>query len=236
MNAGWIVALLSGAGLAGAASVHCLAMCGPLAAAAQARAGKGASARYLIGRLVSYGTLGALAGSLGQGLLAMPWARWVEALLAWLLAALLLRTASGFLGLSRARGDLLRLGRAPRVSWTSRLLSSAAHDPLLLGAATALLPCGALFGALVASAALGRGELGALAMACFALATSPVLLGAAQLGRLAQLGPRGKRALGLMLVAGALLTAWRPVPSLRAQATPSCHAQPATAALGTEAP
>jgi sulfite exporter TauE/SafE len=224
MNAGWVVALLSGAGLAGAASLHCLAMCGPLAAAAQARGGRGASARYLFGRLASYITLGGLAGSVGQGLLATPFTRWIEALLAWLLAAMLLHAAASFFGFTRARSDLLRLGRGPRMTWAGRLLSRAAHDPLLLGTATALLPCGALFGALVASAALGSGLLGALAMACFALLTSPALLGAAQLGRLAKLGPRGKRVFGAMLVLGALITAWRPVPGLWTEAAPSCHA------------
>jgi sulfite exporter TauE/SafE len=224
MNAAWILALLSGAGLAGAASMHCLAMCGPLAAANQARGGRNASVRYLFGRLVSYSALGMLAGSVGQGLLATRWARWIEALLAWLLAVLLLHAAAGFFGLTRASSPLLRLGRKPRVRWSSRLLASAAGEPLLLGAASALLPCGALFSALVASAALGSGPLGALAMAGFALLTSPALLGAAQLGRLAQLGARGKQALGLMLVCGALITAWRPLPSLRAEAVPACHA------------
>jgi uncharacterized protein len=231
MNAVWIVAVLTGAGLAAAASMHCLAMCGPLTAAAQARGGSRAGVRYLLGRLGSYVTLGALAGSVGQGLLATRWARWVEALLAWSLALILLYAAGGFFGLARAP-KLLQLGRAPRVSLASRLLAAAAHDPLLLGAASALLPCAALFGALVASAAFGRGELGALSMAGFALLTSPALLGAAQLGRLAQLGPRGKRALGGMLVLGALVTAWRPVPGLSAQGAPSCPlhaAQPGAA-------
>jgi sulfite exporter TauE/SafE len=231
MNAAWSVAMLTGAGLAAAASMHCLAMCGPLTAAAQARGGARAGARYLLGRLVSYVTLGALAGSFGQSLLATPWARWAEALLAWSLAALLLYTAAGFFGLA-SRPKLLQLGRAPRTSLASRLLAAAAHDPLLLGAASALLPCAALYGALVASAALGRGALGALAMAGFALLTSPALLGAAQLGRLAQLGPRGKRAVGSLLVAGALLTAWRPVPGLSQGGTPSCHAHAASPATG----
>lgn len=227
MNAGWIVAALSGAGLAGAASLHCLAMCGPLAAAAQARGGRSASVRYLLGRLVSYGTLGALAGSVGQGLLATRWARWAEALLAWLLALMLSYAALGFLRAAPRAAALVQLGRAPRTRWTSKLLAAAAHDALLLGAATALLPCGALLGALIASAALGSGALGALAMACFALATSPALLGAAQLGRLARLGTPGRRALGLVLIAGALVTAWRPVPGLGAKAAPSCHARAA---------
>ena len=228
----WVVAALSGAGLAGAASVHCLTMCGPLAAACQARGGKEASLHYFLGRFVSYVLLGCLAGSVGQGLLATRWSRWLEALLAWTLAAVLLHAALSSFGLFQAP-KLLRLGLGPRSNWVGRMLSRVAHDPLLLGAATALLPCSALLGALLASAALGSGAEGALSMACFALLTTPALLGAAQLGRVARLGTTGKRAFGGVLIAGALITALRPLPALRAEAEPSCPLHPSPP---TEAP
>jgi sulfite exporter TauE/SafE len=202
-------------------------MCGPLAAASQARSGSAASARYLLGRLVSYGVLGLLAGSVGQGILHTAWARWAEAALAWVLALLLLYTAFGLFGFA-APVRLARIGKRPRRNWTGRLLARVAHDPLLLGAASALLPCAALFSAVVASAALGQGAGGAVLMLSFALVTSPALLGGAQLGRLAQLGRPGRRALGLVLVAGALITALRPM-SLHAESPASCPLHPAHA-------
>jgi sulfite exporter TauE/SafE len=221
MGSPWLVAALAGAGLAIVSGVHCLTMCGPLAAASQARAGSAASARYLLGRLVSYGVLGLLAGSIGQGLLSTSWARWAEALLAWSLTLVLLHSALGFFGFTTAP-SLLRIGRKPRTNLAGKLLARVAHEPLLLGAATALLPCTALFSAVVASAALGQGPQGAVLMMSFALVTSPALLGGAQLGRLAQLGQSGRRALGLVLVAGALVTALRPLSSLRAESPASC--------------
>lgn len=227
MSSPWLLAAFGGAGLALVSGVHCLTMCGPLAAASQARGASGASTRYLLGRLVSYSVLGLLAGSVGQGVLGTPWARWAEALLAWALTLLLLRTALGLFGVAQAPA-LLRIGTKPRRSWTGRLLAQVAHDPLLLGAATALLPCTALFSALLAGAALGDGMQAALFMGSFALVTSPALLGGAQLGRLAQLGRRSRHVLALVLVAGALITALRPLSSLRAESPTSCplHAVP----------
>jgi sulfite exporter TauE/SafE len=221
MTSPWLVAALAGSGLALVSGVHCLTMCGPLAAASQARAGTGASTRYLLGRFASYGVLGLLAGSLGQSALSTPWARWGEATLAWTLSLLLLHRALSFFG-PASQPTLLRLGKKPRTTVAGRLLVHVAHDPLLLGAASALLPCAALFSAVVASAAVGNGGRGAVLMLSFAAVTSPVLLGGAQLGRLAQFGAGGRTALGLLLVAGALVTALRPLSTLHAEAQPTC--------------
>ena len=221
MTPPWLVATLAGAGLALVSSVHCLTMCGPLTAASQARAGSGAGPRYLLGRLASYSVVGLLSGSVGQAVLSTRWARWGEAVLAWTLSLLLLRSAFGFFGWLH-RTDLLSIGRGPRRTWAGRLLARVATDPLLLGAATALLPCAALFAAIVASAALGSGAQGALFMMSFAIVTSPALLGGAQLGRLAQRGERARRVLGVVLVAGALITALRPLSTLHAESQPSC--------------
>ena len=100
------------------------------------------------------------------------------------------------------------------------MLARVVDEPLLLGAATALLPCAALYGALIASAALGTGALGALFMLSFGLVTTPVILGAAQLARLASLGVAGRRALGALLLAAALITALRPLSLLQAADQP----------------
>lgn len=230
MMSSWSVAALSGAGLAGAASVHCLTMCGPLSAATRAQGGRSASFPYLAGRLGAYAVLGMLAGSVGQGLLALtPWARAVEAALAWGLSLVLLHAALSAFGLLKP-SQLVRLGTKPRRSLVSLVLARVAHEPLLLGVATSLLPCAALYGALLASAALGDGGKGALLMLTFALLTSPALFFAAELAGLTRLGLLGRRAFGALLVVGAVLTALRPLPSLRApDAAPACplhaHAQ-----------
>lgn len=215
------MAALGGAGLAVVSSVHCLAMCGPLAAASHARSGAGATTRYCVGRFASYAVLGSLAGGVGNALLSTSWARWVETALAWALSLALLVTALGLFGWRRPR-ELVTLGRGPRRRRLSALLVHVADDPLLLGAVTALLPCGALYSALLGSAAFGQAGAASLFMASFALATTPAVLGGAQLGRLAKLGDRGRRALGAVLVAGALLTALRPLSVLSAAPAPSC--------------
>lgn len=230
MMSPWIVAALGGGGLAVVNALHCLTMCGPLAAASHARSGAGAQQRYLGGRAVSYTLLGSFAGSVGQVLAMSSWARWLESALAWLLAALLCYSALGLLGVTR-RAQLVKLGRGPRRGSLGRLLAHVAHDPLLLGAASALLPCAALYAAILGSAALGNAAHGALFMFAFALATSPAVLGGAQLSRLSQLGVNGRRALGAIVLVGAVLTALRPIPMLRAQAAGSCplHATAAEA-------
>jgi sulfite exporter TauE/SafE len=221
MMSPWLVAALGGAGLAAVNGVHCLTMCGPLAAASQAQHGSGAQLRYLGGRTVSYTLLGSLAGSVGQTLAQSSWARWLESGLAWLLAGVLCYTALGLFGVTR-RVPLLRLGRAPRRGSLGQVLAHVAHDPLLLGAATALLPCAALYAAILGSAALGDAAYGALFMLSFALTTSPVIAGGAQLARLARLGVAGRRTLGAIVLVGAALTALRPIPLLRAEAAGSC--------------
>jgi uncharacterized protein len=216
------IAMATGAGLGLVASAHCVLMCGPLAMMSHARGGNAGSARYLAGRLVSYTLLGALAGSAGKVATALPFAAWVEAFLSWSLALVLLLSAFRLVR-ERVRPQLVALGKKPRTSWVGRSLARVAHDPLLLGAATALLPCGALFGGLAASAALGSAGAGALSMALFATVSGLSLVGVGQLARVVSLGPRGRRGLFVLLVAGAAIMVVRPLAGLRADSkAPAC--------------
>ncbi len=215
------VAALTGSSLAVVSSAHCAVMCGPLAAATRLRNGAGASLSYFGGRLVTYTVLGAFAGGAGRALVLSPWARWAEALLSWGLALMLLVTAYTLLR-PAAASTLLRVGLRPRTNRVGRLLARVADDPLLLGAATALLPCAVLFAALLAAAALGTAAGGAVAMSSFAVVTGLVVLGVSQLGALQTRSPRLKKLLGTGLLIGAAITLYRPIPLLRSDA-PSCH-------------
>lgn len=223
MTGPWITAILAGGSLALLSGLHCLLMCGPLAVAAQGT-GKSSAYRYLLGRLTSYTVLGGIFGSIGESLLSTRFARHIEAALALMLALVLLHSALRFLGFLKPV-SVIKLGRGPRTQRIGRILAHVAHDPLLLGVATALLPCGALYAALLASTALGSASSAALAMATFALVTSPALLGAAQLHRLTQLGARGRRALGVVLLVGFGVMLLRPVAALSSNddAVPACH-------------
>jgi len=226
MDSSLLIALISGSSLALVSSAHCVVMCGPLALSSRVRGGAGATISYFGGRIVSYTVAGAIAGSVGHALLLSPWARWAEAVLSWLLAATLL-----FAGLSALRTGraprLVALGKGPRVSLLGRVLARLADDPLLLGAATALLPCSALFSALAAAAALGSARDGALAMLAFSALTGAAIVGVAQLGGLRTRGPVFQRALGAALLVGAVVMGMRPIPMLRAgEGVPACHGGP----------
>ncbi len=192
-----------GASLLG--SVHCAAMCGPLAAAAEGRAS------YHAGRLALYLLAGALAGALGGALdaaaLHAGWPRLAAQVAGGLLvlfgtvsllrqAGLRLPRVGDRLGLNR--DGLLRLGAVPP-AWRG----------LALGAASALLPCGWLYAYLAAAAGSGSAERGVLTMGVFWVGTVPAVLAAAAiLQRLT--GPLRRRlpafgALALILIG--LLTA-----------------------------
>jgi sulfite exporter TauE/SafE len=183
MIGAWLVPIVS-AGLFG--SLHCVGMCGGLIAvasdgAAGMRQRAAVQAAYQAGRLLSYGLLGALAGSLGRALdlagqaagLAETAAVAAGATMAlWGLAAML--EASGM----RLRLPRIRLLPSAAVSWLGR---ARRHPPVaraaLLGTASALLPCGFLYAFALAAAATSSAAGGALVMAALWLGNLPALLG-----------------------------------------------------------
>jgi sulfite exporter TauE/SafE len=147
-----------------ATSLHCAAMCGPLAVAA------GGRARYFVGRLVSYAAAGALFGALGEhALCRLPIGTVQVAALAVVAAA--------------ALGRAFRLVRPARVRISTRrprrllarLWAHLPRDAFALGLATGLLPCGLLVPAWALAATAGDAGAGALTMAAFALASTPGL-------------------------------------------------------------
>jgi sulfite exporter TauE/SafE len=218
-----LVALAGGAGLAVGFGAHCALMCGPVAVVG-ARRGLGSLLSYSLGRVVSYGLMGSLAGSVGRVLFASPWARGVGLVASLVLVVALGSTALRLIARER-RPALVRLGRSPRVSRLGRALAALADEPLLLGAATAVLPCGALYAALGAAAALGSATQGALLMGSFAALTGLLLAGAGRLHGAFALTPGRRRVVGLLLLVGAACAAWRPVSLLFSSGAPACHAQ-----------
>jgi sulfite exporter TauE/SafE len=186
--------LLTGLFIAGAAgsAMHCVPMCGGfvlgqaadrMAAVPAAklcewrRLRAGLLPPYHLGRLTTYAMLGALAASSASVLGRAAW-------LSGLSAALLLLAAGLFLTHAAARVFHLGLGvAAPSPAWsrvigrmTRRLNRTTALGGYLLGVALGLLPCGFLYGALVAAAATGDATMGAAAMLAFGLGTVPSLV------------------------------------------------------------
>jgi sulfite exporter TauE/SafE len=204
-------------------SGHCALMCGPLACA-----GLGADPRHRAraawcwqsGRAAAYAGVGAALGGAGHAaawLLAGPIAR----ALPWLMAAGLAVSA---LELGRRVPPLPGLGRIPRALARAGQRLSPGTRAALRGAATPFLPCGLLYGALLAALATGRATVGALVMIAFAAGAVPALafvqINVARL----QSHPRVLRVArrAIPLLAAAVLV-WRALGSTGGAAAPHCH-------------
>lgn len=199
-------------------SVHCVGMCGGFvvvyASAARSSADAWlAHAAYNGGRLVAYLVLGTAAGALGQavdlsgdlaglqdlaalvaGILILAWAGFALAQAhgaSW-------ASAGSSLGGERWLGRILPwfIGRAPWIRG------------LGLGLASALLPCGWLYGFAVTAAGTGDPAAGGLVMGVFWLGTVPAMVLSGTLVRSAGrvLGPKLGYLMPLLLIGVGLFT------------------------------
>jgi sulfite exporter TauE/SafE len=181
--------------------------------------------RYQVGRLCGYAFAGSIAGQIGAvaSIDAIP-PLLFPVLVAGALFAMALRPWLR----SNGATTLVQLQRAApqsRRTWNTlaRLLP---RDPLLLGALTALLPCGALATGLLLAAASGNAARGALTMLGFALtsaigvlASSWIMIRIAGVRRLT-----ATRAWSAVLLLLGMLVLWRPLHAASADADP--HAGP----------
>jgi sulfite exporter TauE/SafE len=149
-------------------SLHCAAMCGPLAAA-----GRGPS--YLLGRLLSYTAIGALMGAIGQhALCRLPVDR-VQWVAVGLVAAFALWRAVAALRRPPPPRPVA-LGRRRPPIWARLLARLPWRNSLALGLATGILPCGMLLPAWTLAMGAGDAPGGAAVMAAFCLGTAPGLV------------------------------------------------------------
>ncbi|HAZ60693.1 MAG TPA: hypothetical protein DCY89_03865 [Gammaproteobacteria bacterium] len=165
-------------------SLHCLAMCGPLAAAVPLAPGAARWPRLIAyngGRLTSYGLGGLLAAGLGGALLLVggDGARVTLTLLA---AAFVVVTVAGQAGWIPAPQALERWGRRlwARVAPVGRLAGIRGGLPgvFVLGLLWGWLPCGMVYAALALATATADPLRGATVMLAFGLGTLPSMLGA----------------------------------------------------------
>jgi sulfite exporter TauE/SafE len=209
-------------GLAG--RVHCLGMCGGIAAAAGSRALGGTPAgavfrgvNFNIGRLAGYAVLGALVGALAGAVVGQFPARPLVVALR-ILAALLMLV----MGLSLLTGrDLLSLERFGGRLWgairplASRALAlPGALRSGLLGILWGFLPCGLVYSALALAAVSGSAASGGLTMLAFGAGTLPSMLtvtlaGTALTRRFA--GIRTRTVAGILMIIFAAWTALGPL-------------------------
>ena len=207
-----------------AGSVHCAAMCGPLAV--QASAGRGSMAAYHLGRGIAYVTLGALAGAIGGALLPGP----ILGTLSTVLLAAYFVWAAWRAWRGGAEPSLLPAAIARRLARPlARVLPAAAGSgvsALAAGLLTALLPCGWLHTFLVAAIAAGGAVSGAALMAAFWLGTVPALAGGTIMLRraIAPLRRRHPGIVALCLLVAAGGTLWvRVAPPAKSTPDAPCH-------------
>jgi sulfite exporter TauE/SafE len=184
-----VAAFLTGVGT----SLHCSAMCGPMACAFRV-----SPLEYHLSRVISYTLAGALCG--GIGLMMQSAFRTGPLHLApWLFLAVLLLMATGLERRIPMPNFLLQLGTRLRFERT-------------LGWLSPLIPCGPLWLMLGVAAATGSILTGSLLLLCFALGTIPLYLGfQLGLGRIQKaLGPARLVMLQRSLVwCAAGILAWR---------------------------
>jgi len=201
----WLVPVIT-AGLFG--SAHCIGMCGGLIAVASDGASTGrqrltVQLGYQAARLASYVALGVTAGWLGRALDLAGQAAGLSQGAAVVAGATMMLW--GVWAMLEAAGARLKLKlpqvRLPR--FLASVLAKARQRPplaraVLLGGASALLPCGFLYAFALAAAGTGNPLGGGLVMAALWLGNLPALLG-----------------FGLV-IAGALSGARRHIPLLSA--------------------
>jgi hypothetical protein len=186
-----------------ATSIHCTAMCGPLACAMRVK-----PAEYHASRSISYALAGALCGGAGQTVAAILQGSTAR-IVPWVFAAVLIMLGFGW------------EKKIPQPRFIAKLLLRARLNRSL-GWLTPLLPCGPLWLMLGAAALTSSWTSGALHMAAFALGTIPLPLLLQSQAMRAQRGlpPRAARWMQQALAFGSAgILVWRAALPLHA----CCH-------------
>jgi sulfite exporter TauE/SafE len=224
-------------------SLHCVQMCGPIVlsysvALDQAKAGMGRSSlllghlAYNAGRILTYATLGALAGLAGHTVGLIGRLAGMGSVLAIVGGVLMLIAGLVMLGVfpwaKSAGGSLFRITSGFLRPLTRLIASASAGSRFLLGLALGLLPCGLLYAALLRALATGSAVWGAASMAAFGAGTAAALLvvgifSSAIRGKVSRWGTQ--LAAVSVMVMGALLIVRGTMPGILAgaHATHVCH-------------
>jgi len=194
-------------GLAG--SLHCIGMCGPIAVALPT----GDLSRlillsgrllYNIGRSITYGIMGVVAGLIGQAAHVGGYQQMLSISLGvLLLLAIILPSRFGALltGSQLHARLTARLGRI----WTKLTASASQSSLFTIGILNGFLPCGLVYVALAGAVSTGHPVAGGLYMVTFGLGTLPVMLAVSLAGRL--LGSKIRRRMRQLLPVGGVILA-----------------------------
>ena len=213
-------------GLAG--STHCLGMCGGIAGSLGAGIeGSSRHRRWLmalsfnLGRILSYGMLGALVAllvaAIGSGVAAPQWGIFLRLVTGAVFIAIACQLLLDWQGLRRIEALGGRVWRhiAPLAQRLMPVRSPV--QALALGGLWGWLPCGLVYTALLAAAGSGQPLQGAAIMLSFGLGTVPAMTGVTLFGqaiRRWRTGIRGRQITGLLLLAFGVWTMATPVMHL----------------------
>jgi sulfite exporter TauE/SafE len=165
-------------------SAHCLGMCGPLAVFLSAGAPEGSSLfrrqiLFSVGRVFTYGFLGALAGFGGAWLTT----RGSGFIMSQATLAILAGMALVLMGLVTAgivpRPVKKLLGGVPcgASTWLKTILSAPGWwGPMIAGVFTGFIPCGLVYAFLLKAGSTGNMGVGMLTMLAFGLGTLPLMI------------------------------------------------------------
>jgi hypothetical protein len=190
--------------------MHCMGMCGGLAAALGIQSAKQGRFRLLLaanlGRLASYAMIGALLGGLGQAASWLPMAIPVQQGLYFLSLVLImllgLYLAGASFWLTRIERIGIPLWRIVQPRFQRLLPLQTIKAAFLAGAMWGWLPCGMVYTAGMAALASGSPSAGFLTLLAFGLGTLPNLLA---MGMAAKYLDPVRRHAGVRLLAGGLL-------------------------------
>ncbi len=160
-------------------SLHCLGMCGPIAFMLPVdRDHKMRSlfqtSLYHSGRLLAYGTMGALFGLMGSGL-QMFGAQQALSITAGVLMIVLVVFPLQKLAKIRPAAPIYRAVQFLKESLGATFKKKTADAFLSIGFLNGFLPCGLVYMAVVGAAAMGSPERGFLYMAIFGAGTIPLM-------------------------------------------------------------
>lgn len=180
----YIFALMTGI----VGSLHCIGMCGPIAIALPL-GNKGILSRisgglaYNIGRILTYGILGALFGLLGQGIEMAGLQQWASILLG---IAMILSVIAPALFRGKVKFEQFFFGYAGKMISSFRKLFTISSIPslFLIGLLNGLLPCGLVYIAIAGAINTNDVISGIFYMIIFGIGTIPIMLAIPLLGNM----------------------------------------------------
>jgi uncharacterized protein len=196
-------------GMAG--SLHCAGMCSPLAFAVTNLKSSAMMNRilYNIGRITTYGILGAITATIGY---ILPFSKYQNLLSITMGASLIVMAVMGITGarIPIITNAMVKLTAILKTKFSKHIRNKRRGTLLFLGALNGLLPCGLTFLALSLCITLTVPAEGFLYMLVFGVGTLPVMLGLVSIVDIVKNKMQwniNKITTGLMILSGILLIA-----------------------------